>query len=207
MLAQQSFQQYLTELASGSPTPGGGAVAALSASQGAALVSMVCNLTIGKKKYADVEEAMRAVQAKAEIWWQKLLAMADEDAQAFDLVMAAYHLPKGTVEEKNTRTAAIQKALKVAEGTPMRTVEACVEVLSLCLPVAMNGNKNVVSDAVVAAHMSYAGLQSAAVNVRINLNSIKDADFVARETKKLQGLLTEAERKYQEAITEGSKRL
>jgi len=207
MLAQQSLQQYLSDLASGSPTPGGGAVAALSASQGAALVSMVCNLTIGKKKYAAVEEEMRAVQAKAATWWQKLLAMADEDAKAFDLVMAAYRLPKGTAAEKSARTAAIQEALKVAEGTPMRTVEACVKVLELCLPVAMKGNKNVVSDAVVAAHMTYAGLQSAAVNVRINLSSIKDADFVARETTKLEALLAEAQSKYEIAIAEGSNRL
>ncbi len=207
MLAQQKVQEYLSELASGSPTPGGGTVAALTASQGAALVSMVCNLTIGKKQYVAVEAEMKKVQSQAETWWQKLLAMADEDAKSFDLVMNAYRLPKGTPAEKTTRTAAIQEALKVAEGAPMRTAEACLAVLDLTLPVAAKGNKNVVSDAIVAAHMAYTGLQSAAVNVRINLKGIKDSDFVERENRKLSELIELAKANYEKALASGMSRL
>ena len=192
MLVDLTLRDYLDRLASGAPTPGGGAAAALTGAQGAALVSMVCNLTIGKKKYADVEEEMKEVLAKSESLRAKLTDLIDEDAAAFDKVSEAYGMPKGTDEEKAARRAAIQEALKVAEAVPMETVEACLEVIRLAIVVAEKGNKNVVSDAAVAGILGHAGLLSAADNVRINLNLIKDEAFVEKESEKLDAFMQAA---------------
>ncbi len=203
MLVDLTIRDYLDQLASGAPTPGGGAAAALTGAQGAALVSMVCNLTIGKKKYADVEAEMKDVLQKSESLRAKLTDLIDEDAAAFDKVSEAYGMPKSTEEEKAARRAAIQEALKIAEAVPMRTVEACLDVIRLAIIAAEKGNKNVVSDAAVAGILGHAGLLSAADNVRINLNLIKDEAFVTREREKLNAFLQAAE----EAMAELEKTL
>ncbi len=193
MLIDLTLREFLDHLASSAPTPGGGSAAALTGAQGAALVSMVCNLTIGKKKYADVEEEMKSVLARSEALRARLMDLIDRDAAAFDKVSASYGMPKETEEQKAARRAAIQEALKGAEAVPMETVEACVEVIRLAITAAEKGNVNVISDAAVAGILGHAGALSAADNVRINLNFIKDEDFVAREGKKLEALLAEAE--------------
>jgi len=189
MLRGQTLTDFLDGLASKAATPGGGAAAALAGAMGAALVSMVCNLTIGKKKYADVEEEMKAVLERSEALRARLLDLVEEDVTAFDKVSAAYRMPKGTDEEKAARSAAIQEALKIAEVTPMKTAEACADVLELSVIVAEKGNKNVVSDAGTAAMMAVGGLFSAAFNVKINLAGIKDAAFVEQETERLKKCL------------------
>lgn len=201
MLVDLSIREYLDQLASSSPTPGGGSAAALTGAQGAALVSMVCNLTIGKKKYADVEEDMKEVLARSEALRAKLIELIDKDAAAFDKVSQAYSMPKSTDEEKAARRAAIQEALKGAEAVPMETVEACLEIIRLAIVAAEKGNPNVVSDAAVGGILGHAGLLSAADNVRINLNFIKDEAFVAREGAKLDRLLQEAARAREELET------
>ncbi len=193
MLVDLTLKAYLDQLASAAPTPGGGAAAALTGAQGAALVSMVCNLTIGKKKYADVEEEMKAVRERSEALRARLTELIDRDAEAFDRVSAAYGMPKGTEEEKAARRAAIQEALKGAEQVPLETMEACLEVIRLAVVAAQKGNKNVVSDAAVGGILGHAGLLSAADNVRINLNLIKDEAFVQQEQAKLDALLKAAE--------------
>ncbi len=193
MLVDLTLRTYLDRLASADPTPGGGAAAALTGAQGAALLSMVCNLTIGKKKYADVEEEMKGVREKSEALRGRLTELIDEDAEAFNKVSQAYQMPKGSDEEKAARRAAIQEALKGAEVVPMETVEACLEVIRLAIVAAQKGNKNVVSDAAVGGILGHAGLLSAADNVRINLNLIKDEEFVERERRKLESLLQAAE--------------
>ncbi|NPA91804.1 MAG: cyclodeaminase/cyclohydrolase family protein [Chloroflexi bacterium] len=194
MLIDLTLRDYLDQLASAAPTPGGGAAAALTGAQGAALVSMVCNLTIGKKKYADVEEEMKQVLAQSETLRAKLTELIDKDAAAFDKVSEAYGMPKSTDEEKAARRAAIQEALKGAEAVPMETMEACLEVIRLAIVAAQKGNKNVVSDAAVGGILAHAGLLSAADNVKINLNLIKDETFVEREQAKLDALLDEAKK-------------
>ncbi len=193
MLIDLTIRDYLDHLASATPTPGGGAAAALAGAQGAALISMVCNLTVGKKKYADVKEEMTAVLGRSEALRVTLTELIDRDAAAFDRVSEAYRLPKGSDEEKAIRRAAIQEALKGAEAVPMETVAACLEVIRLAIVAAQKGNKNVVSDAAVGGIMGHAGLLGAADNVRINLSLIKDETFVRQERARLEAYIQQAE--------------
>lgn len=189
MSNNQTVQAFLDELASAAPTPGGGGAAALVGAMGAALTSMVCNLTIGKEKFADVEPRMKEILARAESLRARLDAMMSEDVEAFDTVMAAYRLPKGSDEEKAARSAAIQEASKKATLVPLAAARACAEVIDLCRPTAEMGNPNVVSDAGVAVLCAQAGLKSAALNVLINLGAIKDEAFVAQHRAELDQLL------------------
>jgi methenyltetrahydrofolate cyclohydrolase len=190
MSSQQTIQTFLDELASNAPAPGGGGAAALAGATGAALVSMVCNLTLGKEKFASVEPQMQAILARAESLRADLTGLMTEDVTAFNTVMAAYRLPKTTDAEKSARTAAIQKASKTATLAPLRVARACAEVIELSRPVAEMGNPNVLSDAGVAALCAQAGLKSAALNVLINLGAIKDEAFVAHHRAELAQLLT-----------------
>lgn len=181
-------QQFLDELGSGQPTPGGGGAAALMGATGAALVSMVCHLTLGKAAYAAVEAEMRTTLAQAETLRSRLTGMMQADADSFGQVMAAYGLPKDSDADKQARSAAIQAALKAATAVPLACAAACAEVIALSAIVAEKGNKNVISDAGVAVLAAYAALQSAALNVQVNLHMIKDADFVATQLAELTAL-------------------
>jgi len=192
MTAKSSIQTFLDDLASERPTPGGGGAAAVSGAIGAALVSMVANLTIGKKNYEAVWEDLEAVNAKAEALRTDLIGAIDEDVVAFNSVMGAYGLPRATDEEKAKRTAAIQAALKEATLAPLRAVKACFEVIRLAAAVAEKGNLNVISDAGVAVLAANAGLRSAALNVLINAKAIKDRDFAEAHIAEVNALLAQA---------------
>lgn len=187
-----SIQTFLTELASAVPTPGGGGAAAISGAMGAALVSMVCNLTIGKKKYVEVEAELKDVLAKSEGLRVVLTGMIGEDVQAFDAVMGAYGLPKATDDEKAARAERIQAALKTATDVPLACCRACRSVIDLAAITAEKGNLNVVSDAGVAVLSAYAGLRSAALNVYVNVKGLDDRDFADERLKELEDLLSEA---------------
>lgn len=187
--SQKTVAQFLDELASQAPVPGGGSGAALVGALGAALASMVCNLTVGKPKYADVQDEIQALLAQTEALRARLTALIDEDIAVYYKLSSAYKMPKDTEEQKAARTAAIQEILRDATKVPMQIAEACVQVLQLCKPIAEKGNVGAVSDAGVAALLAEAALRSAALNVLINLGAIKDADFVARERAALDGLL------------------
>jgi len=189
MLTEKPVTVFLDELASSAPAPGGGSVAALSGALGAALVSMVCNLTLGKKKYANVQGDIEALLSQSEALRKELVELLEADVQVYTEVSKAMKMPRTTEEEKAARTAAMQKALKAATEVPMRVAEACVKVMDLCRPVAEKGNVNAVSDAGVAVLMAEAGLRSAALNVLINLAWIKDEAFVAENRAKLDALL------------------
>ena len=177
MTKHNTIAKFLDELASEQPTPGGGGAAAIMGAVGAALVSMVANLTIGKKNYEAFDAELKATNAEAEKVRAELTAAIDEDVVAFNAVMGAYGLPRGTDEEKAARAAAIQAALKQATDAPLRAVKACHEVIKLSAVVAEKGNINVISDAGVAVLAANAGLRSAALNVYINAKSIKDREF------------------------------
>lgn len=185
----KSLTRFLDELASSAPVPGGGSTAALVGALAAALVSMVGNLTVGKKRYAKVEAEVKALLNRSEHLRHKLAELLEADTQAYGALSKAYKLPRDTEEQKATRTGAIQAALKEAEAVPMQIAEACVEVLDLCTPMAEKGNVRAVSDVGVAALLAEAGLRSAALNVLINLSAIKDQDFVERESARLNSLL------------------
>ena len=185
-LASSTITHFLSELASSSPAPGGGSVAALSGALGAALSSMVCNLTLGKDKYVDVEADIKEVLCTSEKLRKDLTDLIDEDTNAFNDVMKAFKMPKETEDQKKRRSKAIQEGYKKAALVPMRTAKLCAEVFDVALVVAKKGNTNSITDAGVSALMAYAGVQAAILNVRINLGSIKDEDFVAQQRKELE---------------------
>jgi methenyltetrahydrofolate cyclohydrolase len=176
-IKNQPIQTFLGELASKSATPGGGSAAALMGAQGAALVSMVCNLTIGKSKFAEVEAELQDVLEQAEALRSQLTSLIQADIDVFNRLMSKYGLPKESDDEKVIRSAAIQEVLKDATEVPMQCVHACAEVICLSKVAAELGNPSAVSDAGAAVMAAYGGLKSSALNVYINLGSIKDKSF------------------------------
>ena len=176
---------FLDELASAAPTPGGGSAAAFTAAQSAALVAMVAGLTIGKKKYAEVEDRMRVILEEAERLRQELEQTVDDDADAFAQLMTAYRMPKETDGEKHKRDASILIATYEAAEVPLRTVRAARDLLLLAKEVAESGNQNAISDAGTAAALAFAAAVSAGANVRINLVSLKEDEQAARLLKDL----------------------
>ena len=172
---------------------GGGGAAALSGAMGAALVSMVCNLTIGRKKYAAVDTAMQEILDQSEQLRAELTALVAADAVAFEAVMAAYALPKATAEEQAARNVAIQAAIQHATIVPLETARACAQVIALAKPAVEMGNTNVISDAGAGVLSALAGLKTAALNVLINLGTITDETFVATHRAELEQILADHE--------------
>jgi formiminotetrahydrofolate cyclodeaminase len=207
MLVDKTVTQFLDELASNSPAPGGGSVAALAGAVGAALTSMVCNLTIGKKKYADVQDEMKAVVEHTELLREEMTRLVDRDTEAFNAVMSAFGLPKGTEPEQATRSAAIQEATKAATLVPLSVMRMCEEALLYARTVAQKGNKNSASDAGVAALMLQASCASASLNVRINLSGLKDAEFVQRVAQQSAEIVRNVEKMAREVLEEVEKSL
>jgi formiminotetrahydrofolate cyclodeaminase len=187
------IEQFLEALASQAATPGGGSAAAIIGAMGAALVSMVCNLTIGKKKYAEVEGDMKDVLAKSETLRRKLIGMIEDDVKAFDAVMGAYGMPKETDADKDARAQAIQAALKQATDVPLACARAAREVIDIAATASDKGNLNVISDAGVGVLAGYAALRSAALNVFTNARMITDKTFAEAKLKELNQLLAGAE--------------
>ena len=185
MLTELRVDQFLQELASSSPAPGGGSVAALSGALGAALVAMVCRLTVDKPKYADVREELQAVMSEVEELHRKLADLVERDTEAFNGVMAAFRLPKETEDQKRERSAAIQEATRRATEVPLEVLPLSVRLLELSQVAAEKGNVNSVSDAGVAAEMARAAAGGAALNVQINLGGLKDEAFVTGAREKL----------------------
>jgi glutamate formiminotransferase / formiminotetrahydrofolate cyclodeaminase len=165
---------FIEATASGTATPGGGAVAALAGALAAALAGMVARLTIGKKKYAAVEAQMTDLAAQADGLRGQLTAAIDEDSAAFTEVMKAFKLPKDTPEEQAARRAQIQTATRRATAVPLRTAQLCLQALDLVYFVAANGNVNALSDAASGAFMARAAIEAAGMNVRINAASLDD---------------------------------
>lgn len=189
MATDQTMNAFLDDLASSSPTPGGGSVAALAGALGAALISMVCSLTIGKKKYASVEAEMKTIRAPSEELRTTFALLVGKDTAAFNKVMEAYALPKETDDQKALRAAAVQAATKEAALVPLEVMKHCIDAHALAQEVAAKGNENSVSDAGVSAIMLHAACESAALNVRINLRGINDTEFVGWKTEELDSLL------------------
>ena len=189
MLTDKSVSKFLDELASNSPAPGGGSVAALAGSLGAALTSMVSNLTIGKKKYVEVDGEMKSVLKRSEELRRMFTSLIDRDTEAFNKVMEAFGLPKDTEDQKALRSAAIQGATKEAALVPLSVMQHVIDALALAKVVAEKGNANSVSDSGVSALMLHAAAEGAALNVQINLGSITDTEFVGWRTEEVASLL------------------
>lgn len=207
MLIDKTVSQFLDELASNSPAPGGGSVAALAGAVGAALTSMVCNLTIGKKKYDDVQDEIKAVLEQTELLRKEMTRLIDQDTEAFNAVMAAFGLPKGTEQEQATRSAAIQEATRVATLVPLSVMRLCEKALLHTRTVAQKGNKNSASDAGVAALMLQASCAGAALNIRINLSGLKDAEFVQQTAQQSGAIGQNVEITTREVLAEVEKSL
>jgi methenyltetrahydrofolate cyclohydrolase len=205
MLVDKTVTQFLDELASNSPAPGGGSVAALAGAAGAALTSMVCNLTIGKKKYADVQDQMKLVVEQTELLRRELTQLINKDTEAFNAVMAAFGLPKGTEQEQASRSAAIQEATKAATLVPLSVMRTCEKALFHTRTVAQKGNKNSASDAGVAALLLQAGCAGAALNVRINLGGLNDAVFVQETAKQSGDMIKSVEKATREVLADVEK--
>jgi formiminotetrahydrofolate cyclodeaminase len=192
-IKDKSIQIFLDELASKSATPGGGSVSALMGAQSAALTSMVCNLTIGKPKYAEVEAEMQALLQKSEALREKLTGLIKADIDVFNRLMAAYGLPKETDEEKVARTEAIQSVLKAATEVPLDCARACAEAIELSRCAANKGSLGVISDAGAAVMAGYGGLKTAALNVYINTGSLKDRQFAEAKVAELETILKDVD--------------
>ncbi len=192
-IKDKSIEVFLDELAGKAATPGGGSAAAVMGAQSAALTSMVCNLTIGKPKYAEVETQMQELLAKSENLRQTLIGMIKADVDVFDRLMACYGMAKETDAEKAERSAAIQSVLKEATEVPLACAKACAEAIALSRIAAENGNLGVISDAGVAVMAGYAGLKSAALNVYINAGSLKDREFAEVKLAELTEILGNAD--------------
>ena len=199
MITHDSLEKFLDDLAGGAPTPGGGSAAAIMGAMGAALVSMVCNVTIGKKGYEAVEGEMKAVREESERVRRRLTAMVAEDIAAFDSIMAAYKLPKATEDERTVRAAAIQAGLRRATETPLECARVCAEVIALARRASEHGYLNVISDGGVGVLSGFTALRSAALNVYINAPALKDRVFAESAILEL-GKLLEAGAAESEAV-------
>ncbi|SHJ76406.1 formiminotetrahydrofolate cyclodeaminase [Geosporobacter subterraneus DSM 17957] len=186
MLVDLNIKGFLEETASNAPVPGGGSIAALSGAISAALTEMVANLTIGKKGYEGLEAEMEQIAEAGAKLREKLAADIDRDSDAFNQVMAAFKLPKGTEEEVEARKAAIQEATKNAALVPLEVATDVFHMMKQIAVVVEKGNKNAVTDGAVAAMMARTAVLSALYNVKINLGSIKDETFVKEATEKVQ---------------------
>lgn len=199
-LVNQTVGLFLDELASNSPAPGGGSVAALSGAVGAALSSMVSNLTKGKQGYETVQDDITELLEKSENLRKELTDLIDKDTEAFNKVMSALKMPKATDEQKEKRKNALQIAFKHAAEVPLETAQKCAQVIEIACVIAQKGNKNSISDAAVSAVMSRAGVQAAILNVRINLGSIKDPAYVQQRSTQLEELWNHATEKSAEVL-------
>jgi methenyltetrahydrofolate cyclohydrolase len=184
-LADLSVDELLRRLASGDPTPGGGSASALAGALGAALVSMVCQLTIGRERYAAHEAHARQIQATADALRERLQRGIDEDAVAYDRVIAAYRLPRTSDEERTVRSEAIQNATIHAALVPLSLVEAAAGVIDLAEQALGKTNPNAASDLAVAALLGVAAVDGAAANVDVNLSALTDRETIDRIAKRL----------------------
>jgi formiminotetrahydrofolate cyclodeaminase len=192
-IKDKAIEVYLDDLASASATPGGGSAAALMGAQSAALISMVCNLTIGKPKYLEVESEMQALLLKSEALRKSLMDMIKADVDVFNRLMAAYGLAKENDADKVIRSQAIQEVLKEATEVPLDCARACAEAIELSRCAANKGNFAVISDAGAATMSAYGGLKSAALNVYINTGSLKDRAFAEAKLAELKVIMANVE--------------
>ncbi|MFA6767114.1 MAG: cyclodeaminase/cyclohydrolase family protein [Parabacteroides sp.] len=182
MLADLTIKGFLAETSGNAPVPGGGSISALSGAIASALTEMVSNLTIGKKKYSEVENEMKDIATRMAVVRDKLIENIDRDSETYNRVFEAFKLPKRTEEEKAKRSDVIQEATKEAAMVPMSVAEEIISIMPSISEVAHKGNQNAVTDACVAMMAARTGVLGALLNVRINLSSIKDSTFVERMT-------------------------
>lgn len=200
MLAKLSVKDFLAKTAGSDPVPGGGSIAALNAAIASALTKMVANLTIGKKKYEEKEDLMRRIASSASNYMASFVRDIDADSEAYNRVFEAFKLPKETDEEKAERTKEIQAATKQAAEIPMEVARKALDMMDIIATVAENGNQNAVTDACVSMMTARTAVLGALLNVKINLSSIKDIEYVALMTQEANYLEQEAIAKEKELL-------
>jgi methenyltetrahydrofolate cyclohydrolase len=200
MYIDQPLRKFLDELASSAPTPGGGSVAALTGALSAGLVTMVASLTLGKEKYAAVQPQVQALAKAAEALRTGLQDLIQQDIVVFGALSAVYKMPKNTDAEKAARTARMQSALKSACQVPVDIALKSVEVAGLTRTAAEIGNTAAVSDAGVAVLLARACAHSAALNVKINLNSIKDEEYNRTTWARISEILSQVDKLEREVV-------
>jgi len=200
-MLDNSVDLFLNKLSSSSATPGGGSAAALMGAMGAALVSMVANLTVGKKKYESVESEVLNVLEESELLRASLQDAIKKDVEAFNNVMTAYGLPKVSENEKFERSSQIQKALKIAIEAPLECAILASKVLPLCKKIAKIGNVNIISDAGVAVLAARAAFKSAELNVYVNASALKDKAFADAKIEEIRNLSYEVDKEEQESFS------
>ncbi|MEE9116069.1 MAG: cyclodeaminase/cyclohydrolase family protein [Thermoplasmata archaeon] len=202
MLVDDTVRDFVKSVASSSPTPGGGSVAALCGALSGSLTAMVCNLTIGRDKYDDVRPEMERALEDSSKLAERLTQLVDEDAQAYASVVTALRLPKGTDEEKGKRMEAMQNGLRRAIAAPVEVMELSLEAIRLAFLVVRKGNEGALSDSGSGAMLAFAALHAASMNVKINLKQIQDQEFKDEVAEKLGEMEEEAELLRSEVLTE-----
>jgi formiminotetrahydrofolate cyclodeaminase len=183
-----TVREFSSGLAAKQPTPGGGSAAALAGALGAGLVSMVCQYTVGRERYADVEDAAQRVLARSEELRRELEDAVEADVAAYGSYSDAQSMPRETEEEQGERNAALQSALRESTEVPLRVAERCAELLELAAEAAEIGNPFLISDAAVGAELAAAARASAELNVRLNVGGLEDATFADDMRKRLEAI-------------------
>ena len=192
----------MNALADGAPTPGGGSAAAYSGAMGAALVAMVARLTLGKKKYAEVQEQMLSILDEAEVLRKKLTNAVDEDSTAFDRVMSAFRLPKENEDQIAARMETIRKATLQAAIVPLESARMSVRVMELACQVMQIGNPNAITDASTGAALAQAALTGSGYNVRINVLDLdeNEAELLINQLEQLEKQAAQSAEQVQEIL-------
>jgi formiminotetrahydrofolate cyclodeaminase len=186
-----SIEQFVSDLASKEPVPGGGGASAVVAAIGTALGNMVGSLTIGKKKYADVQDDIIRLKTQADVLQADFLALATKDAEVFGPLSRAYGLPNGTDDEKAHKAQVMEAALRAACGVPLEIMQKCGEAIRLLEQFAEKGSAIAISDAGVGAACCLAALKGVSLNVYINTKAMSDRVYAAEINKKTAALLAE----------------
>ncbi|UCF93064.1 MAG: cyclodeaminase/cyclohydrolase family protein [Desulfobacterales bacterium] len=200
MLANLKISDFLEQTAAGTPVPGGGSVAALNAALAASLTEMVANLTVGKKGYEAAETEMQAIARAAARLRAQLIQDIDQDAAAYNEVMAAFRLPQETEAEKGRRSRAIQEGMQKAASVPLKVARAALQVMGLASAVISKGNKNAVTDGAVAVINARSAALAALYNVKINLISVKDNAFVDKAGQEVRRIESEVKNQEKEIL-------
>lgn len=200
MLGNLTVREFVDTVASDAPVPGGGSVSALVGGIGSALLEMVSNLTIGRKKYAEYEEEMIKLRIEVMELKDELLTLMEKDSESYEEVMKCYSMPKSTDEEKAERSASIQQCLYEAALTPLEVAKTCLRALEKVTDVLTMGNVNAYSDAKVAAVMLRSALYGACYNVQINVESLKDQEKAAMLSEEIRLLREQADALEAEAL-------
>ena len=206
-MKDRTLEEFLAAVAAPTPTPGGGSVSALAGALSVALSRMVAGLARGKKGYEAVESELAQLEARAKKTQARLEALIDEDAKAYEAVMAAMRLPKSTEAEKAARVDAMQRAYRKATEVPLETMERCIEALELAEAAVKKGNRGAVTDAAVAVLLAESAIRGASLNCSINLASIRDETFRTETEERVERILKRSDEIGHEAMAVVTSRL